>query len=287
MKKTIAILLALALALMSLCSMAIAEAGIPDTSGIAAESDMADVEDIVPEGMQPVTPDMLNDGTYAVQVDSSSSMFKITGCDLTVKDGAMTAVLYMKSEAYQFMFPDTAQAASEAAYEDLVALEALDDGRYAFTLPVDALDAGYTCAAFSARKQLWYPRTLLFHADSLPLEAWKTLTTAETLGLADGTYRCDAAITGGGKATVASPAQLVVENGTCTAVLQFSTEKIDYVIVDGTKYEPTATEGGATFTVPVGAFDVGLSIVVDSTAITPAVEVGYTLRLDSASIQAE
>ena len=89
----------------------------------------------------------------------------------------MECVLTMGGKSYLCVYPGTAEEASKAALEDLVTLE---DG--SFTLPVDALDAGYTCAAFSAKKQEWYPRTLLFRADSLPLEAWKSLTTAGSLG---------------------------------------------------------------------------------------------------------
>ena len=196
----------------------------------------------------------------------------------------MTALLKMKSEAYTYMYPGTAQDAAQAPYEDLQMLQEMDDG-YAFILPVDALDAGYTCAAFSARKQAWYPRTLLFRADSLPLEAWKELTTAESLGLADGDYQADVVLSGAGKATLASPAVIHVADGQCTADILFSTKKIDYVIVDGEKYEPTATDDGAAFTVPVAAFGVGLSIVVDSTAISPAVEVPYTMTFDAATVQ--
>lgn len=272
MKKIIALLMCLLLGI-----AALAEA--PDTSRIAGASEMTTVEDIVPEGMTPVTAEMLNDGTYSVAVESSSSMFKITACEITVAEGKLTAALHMKSEAYSYMFPGTAEEASRAAFEDLVTLE---DGT--FTLPVDALDAGYTCAAFSVKKQEWYPRTLLFRADSLPLEAWKQLTTAGSLGLADGDYSCAVTLTGG-NAALQSPAALHVAGGACTADIVFSTERIDYVIVNGQKIEPTATEGGAAFTVPVEAFGVALAITVDSTAMTPAVEVPCAMTFDAESIQ--
>lgn len=266
MKKTLALLLAL----MLLCFCALAET-VPDTSRIADASEMTAVDDIVPEGMTPVTADMLNDGVYdGVAVESSSSMFKVVDCVLTVKEGQMTALLKMKSDAYIYMYPDTAEAASQAPFEDLQGLQALDDGQ-GFILPVDALNAGYTCAAFSKKKEAWYPRTLLFRADSLPLTAWKTLTTAESLGLEDGDYTAE--VTLAGSTELASPAALHVTGGACTADIVFSSSKIDYVIVDSQKYEPTATEDGAAFTVPVAAFNVGLSIIVDSTAITPAVEI--------------
>lgn len=271
MKKLFALLLAMAL----LCAAALAET--PDTSRIADASEMTDVEDIVPEGMTPVTADMLNDGVYeGLVVDSSSAMFKIIGCALTVENGGMTARLTMKSDAYSYMFPGTAQEASQAAFDTLVPLEPLDEGG-AFTLPVDALDAGYTCAAFSARKQAWYPRTLLFRSDSLPLSAWKNLTTAESLGLADGDYPVEVALAGGGSVEAATPATLHVQNGQCTADLLFSSAKVDYVLVDGQRYDVVVTEGGAACTVPVAAFNVGMAIILDSTAISPAVEVPYTI----------
>ena len=275
------ILIALLAALLMLAPAALAEGG-----GVADASDMTDVIDIVPEGMEPVTADRLNDGVYPVSVDVSSAMFKATGCDLTVSGGAMTATLYMNSEAYSHMFPGAAEDAAQADAADLIALEALEDGRIAFTLPVDALDAGYECAAFSARKQLWYPRTLLFRADSLPLEAWKReyLVTAETLALADGDYTCAVMLEGAGRATLQSPAALTVKDGACEAEIVFSTAKIDYVIVNGEKYEPIRTEGGAAFVVPVAAFGLKLSIVVDSTAIKPAVEVQYTMTFDETTI---
>ena len=273
---------ALLLTLALLCLPAFAEA---DTSGIAGAEDMTDVIDIVDESMVPVTADQLNDGVYSVTVDVSSSMFKVVGCELTVADGAMTARLYMKSEAYSYMYPGAAEKAAQAALEDLAPLENEGESVF-FTLPVDALDAGYTCAAFSARKQVWYPRTLVFRADSLPAEAWKAenAVTAETLALADGTYTCEVTLEGKGKASLESPARLTVAGGVCTADIVFSTAKIDYVIVDGEKYLPTNTEGNAAFTVPVAAFDRKLSIIVDSTAIKPATEVAYSMTFASESI---
>ena len=257
-------------------------------SGIAGEEDMTDVIDIVPEGMEPVTVDRLNEGIWPVSVDVSSAMFKATGCDLIVENGTMTAVLYMKSESYSYMFPGEAEDAAKAGEDELIPLLTAEDGRRYFILPVDALDAGYVCAALSARKQLWYPRTLLFRADSLPLNAWKSeyLVTAETLGLADGEYTCGVTLGGEGRAALLSPAKLTVEDGVCMAEIVFSTKKIDYVIVGGEKYEPVATEDGAAFLVPVAAFGMKLSIVVDSTAMKPAVEVQYTMTFDAETLTA-
>ena len=200
----------------------------------------------------------------------------------------MTAVITMKSDSYPWFYPGTAEEAAAANEADLLPLN-VDGERYTFAFPVPALDAGVDCAAFSARKQLWYPRTLLFRADSLPLQAWKSeyLVTAETLGLADGEYSCAVLLEGEGRATLNSPALLTVKDGACVAEIVFSTKKIDYVIVGGEKYEPVSVEDGATFQVPVAAFGLKLSILADSTAIKPAVEVQYTMTFDEATIAAK
>ena len=257
--------------------------------GVAGESDMTDVIDIVPEGMTPVTGDMLKDGTYPVKVDVSSAMFKVNGADITVSGGSLTARLYMNSEAYGYMFAGTAEDAVSADRTQWAALEENEDGTLTFTLPVDALNSGWVCAAFSVRKQLWYPRVILFRADTLPADAWKEeyLTTAESLSLEDGRYTCHAALNGPGKTALAETAYITVRDHQVTADIVFSTRKIDYVIVDGEKYLPTSTENGAAFTVPVMAFDLPLTVTVDSTAIKPAAEVTYTMTFDSSSLAAE
>lgn len=255
-----------------------------DMSRVADAADMTDVADIVPEGIEPVTADALNDGAYDVAVDCSSSMFRIIDCQLTVADGEMTALLTMKSQSYSHFYPGTAEEAAAAPAEDWIPLS-VEGEKYTFALPVPALNAGVDCAAFSVKKQLWYPRTLLFRADSLPQEAWgdAQIVTAQSLALADGEYLVGVSLAGG-RASVESPARMVVEGGECRATLVFGTSKIDYVLMDGEKYLPEPGDGGAAFTVPVAAFDRGLTLIVDSTAIQPAVEVPYTVTFDSASI---
>ena len=272
MKKILAVLLTLVL----LGCAALAEA---DLSQVADASDMTDVVDVVEPGMVPVTADQLNDGTYEAAVDCSSSMFKIIGCELTVEGGEMTARLTMKSDAYLYLYPGTAEEAAAAEEADLLPLQ-IDGETYSFTFPVPALDVGVDCAAFSAKKQLWYPRTLLFRADSLPGAAWAEDADVE---LSDGLYLVDVSLEGG-KARLLTPAVMNVAEGKCVATLVFATTKIDYVLVDGEKYLPTEVPDGVAFTVPVAGFDRGLSVVVDSTAIKPATEVNYTVTFDSASV---
>lgn len=276
-KRIFALLIALAL-LAGAC--ALAETG---HSGVADASDMTDVIDVVPEGLEPVTADRLNEGVWEVAVDSSSSMFRILDCALTVQGETMTARLTMKSDAYLYLYPGAPEEAAAAEEAALIPLET-GDSEYRFTFPVPALDAGVACAAYSARKQLWYPRTLRFRADSLPAEAWReAAVTAESLGLPDGAYTVEATLEGG-RATLESPARLTVSGGVCTAAIVFGTSRIDYVLVDGERYLPAPAEGSVAFSIPLAAFDRRLPIIVDSTAITPAAEVPYTICFDSSTI---
>ncbi len=139
---------------------------------VASSSQMAPVEDVVDPDMVPICGDSLRDGTYSIAVDSSSSMFKIESCELTVENGKMTAAMHMGGKGYLSVFMGTGAEASRGAeipfQEDGV-------GNHIFTVPVEALDKGIPCAAFSKNKELWYDRTLVFRADSLPLEAFHRL----------------------------------------------------------------------------------------------------------------
>ena len=89
-------------------------------------------------------------------------------------------------------------------------------------MPVEALDKGIDCAAYSKRKEMWYDRTLVFCASSLPQEAFVegTMTTVADLGLSDGRYEVAVTLEGGsGRASVDSPAQLTVKEGQATATI--------------------------------------------------------------------
>ncbi len=257
-----------------------------ENSKVAGAEDMTDVIDVVEEGMVPVQASALKDGTYDVQVDSSSSMFKILSCELTVADGTMTADLLMNSGAYTYMYMGSAEEAASAPEDDCIALVTEGEAN-TFTIPVEALDAGIECAAFSKRKELWYERTLLFRADSLPLEAYAdgVLTTAESLALENGEYTVEVELSGGsGKASVASPARLVVEDGSLTATVMWSSSNYDYMKVDGVQYFPVNTEGNSVFEIPVTVFDYRMPVLADTTAMSQPHEIEYTLYFDSASI---
>lgn len=255
----------------------------PDTASVADASQTAAATDVGWEGMAAVPASALNDGTYPVAVDCSSTMFKIASCDLRVEGGRLYADMTLGSDAYGYLFAGT--AADAAGADESQYLTATERR---FTLPIDALDDPVSCAAWSVKKELWYDRTLIFRSDSLPLDAFREVVTAETLGLLDGAYLCDVSLSGGsGRASVQSPARLTVAGGAVTAKVIWSSANYDYMLVGGTRYDAEIADGHSQFTIPVAAFDRALGVVADTTAMSQPYEIDYTLTFDAATLARE
>ena len=114
----------------------------------------------------------LNDGTYTIDVTSSSSMFRIVDCELNVNNGEMTADMTLSGTGYEKLYMGTGEDAKNASEDDYIYFTENAEGQYVYTVPVKALDADIDCAAFSIRKQEWYDRTLVFESQSLPENAF-------------------------------------------------------------------------------------------------------------------
>ncbi len=257
---------------------------------VASGTETVEAVDVVEDGMEPVYGDSVKDGEYDVIVDSSSSMFKITACKLTVKEGKMTAVMTMSGTGYGKLYMGTAEDAANATEDEFIPYMENENGEYTFEVPVDALDEGIDCAAFSKKKEKWYDRVLLFRVDSLPTDALADgmVKTVQDLGIEDGTYTVDVTLAGGsGKASVESPAKIEVKDGTAYATIVFSSSHYDYMLVDDEKYLTVNTEGNSTFEIPVTGFDYKMPVVADTTAMSTPHEIEYTLSFDSASLKAE
>jgi hypothetical protein len=249
---------------------------------------MTEVETVVEDWMVPIGGDSLVEGTYPVTVASSSSMFSIESAELTVEADHMYAVLTMKGTGYLYLFMGTPEEAVNAGEKEYLPFAENADGVHTFTIPVEALDKGIDCAAFSKRKEKWYARTLVARSDSLPISAWKdeALTKAADLGLTDGEYEVEVALAGGsGRASVQSPAPLKIEGDTATATIIWGSSNYDYMIVDGTRYDPITLEGGSTFEIPVTVFDRPMQVTADTTAMSKPYEIEYTLTFDSKTIK--
>ena len=264
----------------------------PDDGGgkVAGSGDMAPGVELDTEGLTPVYGTDLKDGVYEIDVDSSSSMFKIVSCTLTVENGEMTAVMTMGGTGYLYVCMGTGEEAAAASEDAYIPFAEDENGAHTYTVPVEALNSGVACAAFSKNKEMWYDRTLVFRADALPMDAYADgfLTTAESLGLADGSYTEEVTLSGGsGKAGVESPALLTVADGAATATIVWSSSNYDYMKVDGVQYDMVNAEGNSTFVIPVAAFDFSLSVLADTIAMSTPHEIEYALYFDSATLQAQ
>lgn len=258
---------------------------------VEATEETAEQQSVGTEGMTPVLASELRDGVYQIQVDSSSSMFRIEACELTVKDGSMTADMKMGGTGYLKLYMGTGEEAAKAPEENMIPFEEAADGSHHFTVPVEALDKELDCAAFSKKKEKWYDRVLVFRADSLPADALMDAAqvTAESLGLADGCYTVEVSMEGGsGRVSVESPAKLVVKDQKAVAEVVWSSPNYDYMKVGEEKFLPV-NQGGETsvFEIPVTVFDRKMAVAADTTAMSTPHEIEYTLLFDSASIKTE
>ena len=262
-----------------------------ENSEVAAEDETAEHQSVGTEGMTPMDGSELKDGVYEIQVDSSSSMFKIEKCELTVKAGEMTADMKMGGTGYLKLFMGSGEAAAKASEDEMIPFEEDAEGSHHFMVPVEALDKELDCAAFSKKKEKWYDRVLVFRADSLPADALTAAAqvTAASLGLADGTYTVEVSMEGGsGRVTVESPATLTVKDQKAVATVVWSSPNYDYMKVGEEKFLPV-NQGGETsmFEIPVTVFARKMAVSADTTAMSTPHEIEYTLQFDSASIKAE
>ena len=271
-------------------------------------------------GMVPIYPRDLVDGTYEIQVESTSTFFKITEAQLQVDGEDMSAKITISSLSYQYVYMGTAENAKNADESEWIGYEEADD-KSIFTIPVEALDKEIDCAAFSKKKQRWYDRKIVFDASGLPVEALKIelpdyeliemavrayqvdgnagtsegetiqdeaheLPEPVSVSRSDGEYSIEVNMTGGsGRASISSPTLLIVRDGKAYAKLLWSSAYYDYMIVDGEVYYNLTTDGGnSTFEIPITVMDDAMPIIADTTAMGDPLEIEYTLTFYSESI---
>ena len=267
-------------------------------------------------GMVPIYARDIKDGTYDIKVDSSSPFFRILSARLTVKGGEMTAEITISSLSYLYVYPGTAEEAERAKSDSYIGYK--DDGGHGvFTIPVPALDYGTDCAAYSKKRKIWYDRTLVFYASSLPEEAldiklpdYELIEAAikayeggggvsdippessesepepVEINRSDGEYSIEVNMTGGsGRASISSPTLLTIRDGKAYAKLIWSSSHYDYMIVEDETYLNLTTDGGnSTFEIPVTVMDDGMPVIADTTAMGEPLEIEYTLTFYSESI---
>lgn len=284
---------------------------------VAGEDEKAPAKEVGKEGMVPVYGADIIDGTYDIEVDSSSSMFRIVKAQLTVKEGEMSAVLTLGGKGYLRLFMGTGEEAVKAPEAEYAEYVEDADGAYTYEVKVEALDKPLECTGFSKRKEKWYDHQIVFEASSLEADALlitlpdyeteekttqvsevgpqtqENMTQAsetnpqERAALADGIYNMKVTLSGGsGKASVTSPAKVTVIDGMATAEVVWSSANYDYMLVNGQKYLPVNTEGNAVFEIPVLCFDKEMPVTADTTAMGTPHEVAYTLLFSQGSAEA-
>lgn len=106
-------------------------------------------------------------GIYSMDVASSSSMFKVVDCILTAKDGKMNAVLTLSGTGYGYLYMGTKEEAASADQSSWIPYQVNEEGKYTYTVPVEALDKEIAVAAYSIKKGIWYDRTLTFQSETM------------------------------------------------------------------------------------------------------------------------
>ena len=100
-------------------------------------------------------------GIYSMDVTSSSSMFKVVDCILTAKDGKMSAVLTLSGTGYGYLYMGTKEEAASADQSSWIPYQVNEEGKYTYTVPVEALDKEIAVAAYSIKKGIWYDLSLI------------------------------------------------------------------------------------------------------------------------------
>ena len=103
----------------------------------------------------------------------------------------------------------------------------------------------------------------------------------EKLTVADGTYQVNVTLSGGsGRAKIASPTELTVKDGRATAKIVWSSDKYDYMEVDGIRFTPNIENGHSVFVIPVTGLGAPQSVVGDTTAMSKPHAIDYQLTFE-------
>ena len=286
------------------------EAAVEETAPAAEEvteepeesEAVAEVQEDTAETTQAILPD----GTYDAEFSTDSSMFHVSeACDgkgvLTVENGQMTIHVSLASRKILNLYPGSAEDAQkdgaqllEPTVDEVTYSDGLTDEVYGFDIPVPALDEEFDVALIGTKGK-WYDHKVCVSnpVDISEAETAGTSASGEASGksgipdLADGSYLVEMTFEGGsGRASIASPVTITVENQKVTASVEWSSPNYDYMLVDGEKFLPVNTEGNSVFEIPVAVFDEPVTVIGDTVAMSKPHEIEYTLTFHSDTIKA-
>lgn len=105
--------------------------------------------------------------------------------------------------------------------------------------------------------------------------------------ITDGTYTIEVSLIGGtGRATVESPAKVVIENGEATATIVWSSPFYEYMLIGETQYDPVQEDGNSTFVIPI-VLDEDMAVSASTIAMSQPHLIEYTLHFDSSTLKGE
>lgn len=228
----------------------------------------------------------LSDGEYTVDFNTDSSMFGVSeACNgkgtLTVTGTEMTIHVSLKSKKIVKLYCGTAEEAKAASDGDTRLLNPTTDSVtysdgiteevYGYDIPVSQLDTEFDLAILGT-KGTWYD-----HKVSVASPEADGENSTE-----NGEYTIAFDFEGGsGKASIISPAKVIISDEGMTAVLEWNSPNYDYMIVDGQKYLPVNTEGNSVFEIPLTVMDEPLTVIGDTVAMSKPHEIEYTVTFHS------
>ena len=278
----------------------------PAAKEVTEEPEESEAATEVQEDTAETTQAILPDGTYDAEFSTDSSMFHVSeACDgkgvLTVENGQMTIHVSLASRKILNLYPGSAEDAQkdgaqllEPTVDEVTYSDGLTDEVYGFDIPVPALDEEFDVALIGTKGK-WYDHKVCVSnpVDISEAETAGTSASGEASGksgipnLADGSYLVEMTFEGGsGRASIASPVTITVENQKVTASVEWSSPNYDYMLVDGEKFLPVNTEGNSVFEIPVAAFDEPVTVIGDTVAMSKPHEIEYTLTFHSDTIKA-
>ena len=109
---------------------------------------------------------LVDDGMYTVDVATDSALLKFTHCLLSVEGGRMTARMTAKNSNFDYLYIGLAKDAlrDEANW---IPAQFNEDGTASYELPISTLDNEISVATYSAKKKMWYDRSITLDSDTL------------------------------------------------------------------------------------------------------------------------
>ena len=119
-------------------------------------------------GSRPLYAEDIQNGTYDIEVESTTSMFRVVACKLTVTDEGMSAHMTLSGQGFGKLYLGRGEDALNEDESAFYPFGEDEEGRHTFDIPVEALDKPIPCAGWSIKKEQWYDRDITFLSSTLP-----------------------------------------------------------------------------------------------------------------------